>query len=72
MNGLSLFLQTHAQNACVAYTIEQEAAHRFGCTVREVEAAVFALGLTPLRYTRNQHTLTQANQSALFLSLIHI
>jgi molybdopterin/thiamine biosynthesis adenylyltransferase len=72
MNNLSLFLQTHAHNTSVSYAIEQEAAHRFGCTLREVEAAVFNLGLTPLRYIRNQHTLTQANQSTLFYAHVFI
>ncbi|MBE0496100.1 MAG: ThiF family adenylyltransferase [Campylobacterales bacterium] len=66
MKSLELFLHENAQEGFVSIATLREAMERFTCKARTVEEAIFKAGLTPLRYRRNQQSLTQADQHRLF------
>lgn len=72
MSGLGHFLLAHAQRELLSWQAQLEAASRFGLTLHEVEHAVFAAGLLPARYQRNQKTLSVEQQAVLFNSKVAV
>lgn len=66
MQELHAFFQEHAQDGFVSYSTSQEARKLFGCSAHTAEAAILEVGLTPLRYRRNQNSLTQEDQRKLY------
>lgn len=72
MKPLELFLRENAPEGFVSTAVIQEAMGRFTCKARTVEKTIFEAGLTPLRYRRNQQSLTQEEQHRLFDSHVLI
>ena len=66
MPSLDIFLRTFLQHGYIPYQAYLAAMKRFSCTFREVETAVFQAGWLPLRYQRNQQSLSQEEQTVLF------
>lgn len=66
MKTLSSFLQERAHEGFIGIATINEAMKTFTCKARTVEKTIFEAGLTPLRYRRNQQSLTQEEQHRLF------
>ena len=60
------FLKQHSFDAFLPLSAQKLAAEQFHCTFREVEKKALDLGITPLRYKRNQSTINIAAQKKLF------
>lgn len=72
MSGLSDFLRNRAVGGLLPWAVQREAASAFDLTEREVEAAALNLLLLPLRYQRNQKTISTAQQLELFQSKVAV
>lgn len=66
------FLKHHLKEGFLPLQNTFEAMEHFSCTFREVEAIALKNGITPLRYKRNQKTITQEEQYTLFQSTVLI
>jgi len=60
------FLRHHSLDGFLPLRAHFEAMERFTCSFRAVEAKALQHGITPLRYKRNQKTLSVENQYTLF------
>jgi molybdopterin/thiamine biosynthesis adenylyltransferase len=69
MNG---FLKAQAQNDLLKWTVQVEAARRFGTSYANVEEAALELGLLPARYLRNRNLISTAQQLTIFRSTIGV
>jgi molybdopterin/thiamine biosynthesis adenylyltransferase len=65
MVSLEDFLASSARDRMIPWSVELEAARRFGLGSREVEAAALGAGFLPFRYARNAGTIGLAGQLAL-------
>ena len=63
---LKAFLRTYTKKHFLSLALHQEAVTLFGLSYAEVEAAALAIGIVPLRYQKNQSTITPAQQKVLF------
>lgn len=72
MQALKEFLRTHAQEDLLPWSVQEEAANRFGLTYGEIEEAALEIDLLPVRYLRNRQTITTMQQLHLFRSKVAI
>jgi len=72
MKDLENFLRCRAVEGILPWTVQREAAETFAFTVRDVEGFALNLGLLPLRYQRNQQTISTKQQLRLFQSNVAI
>jgi molybdopterin-synthase adenylyltransferase len=66
------FLKNHLIDGFLPLHVSVEAAEHYGCTLREIEELALGEGILPLRYKRNQHTLSTSEQYTLFQSHVLI
>lgn len=66
------FLNHHLKEGFLPLNVTFEAMQRFSCTFRDVEAMALKHGITPLRYKRNQKTISVEEQYTLFQSTVLI
>lgn len=69
---LLTFLKQNSNNGFVPLKAHFEAMERFTCSFVEVEQMILENALTPLRYKRNQKTISQQEQHTLFTSTVLI
>lgn len=69
---LLTFLKEHSQNGYLPLVAHFEAMKRFTCNFREVEQMILENGLAPMRFRRNQKTISQEEQCQLFKSTVFI
>lgn len=72
MEILKEFLQSRAVEGVFPWAAQIEAAGAFDLTVREIEEYALHLGLLPLRYQRNQRTISTSQQLRLFQSNVAV
>jgi molybdopterin/thiamine biosynthesis adenylyltransferase len=72
MASLEDFLRSRAAGGLLHWAVQGEAARAFDLTVREVEVTALNLSILPLRYQRNQKTISTAQQLELMLSKVAI
>lgn len=72
LERLHLFLREHATGDLLPWISQVSATERFGLSHAQVEDAALSLGLLPSRYQRNRHTISIANQLALFRSRVAV
>ncbi|MBP6324515.1 MAG: ThiF family adenylyltransferase, partial [Sulfurospirillum sp.] len=66
------FIKTHLKEGFLPLSTSFEAMERFTCNFREVEETALSKGILPLRYKRNQKTISTQEQYALFQSHVVI
>ena len=66
------FLKENADDTFLPISIEKEAIHMFKSSFKEVEHIALENGITPLRYKRNQSTISIKNQLKLLNSHVAI
>ena len=69
---LLTFLKEHSQEGFLPLQASYEAMKRFSCTFKEVEEKALKQGILPLRYKRNQKTISTQEQYRLFQSTVLI
>jgi molybdopterin-synthase adenylyltransferase len=72
VDDLERFLREQAAGDLVPLWVQAAAASHFGLTWGQVETAILAGGLLPARYQRNRHTISVAQQMALFQSRVAV
>lgn len=72
MNRLHDYLLLHAREGFLPWSIQVDAAERFGLTLGEIEEAALQINLLPLRYRRNQRTISTEQQLRLFRSRVAV
>jgi len=66
------FLKNHLIDGFLPLHVSVEAMQHYGCTLRDIEKLALSEGILPLRYKRNQHTLSTSEQTTLFQSHVLI
>ena len=66
------FLKHHLKEGFLPLNVTFEAMQHFSCTFRDVEAMALKHNITPLRYKRNQKTISVEEQYTLFQSTVLI
>ena len=66
------FLKNHLIDGFLPLHVSFEAVQHYGCTLREIEELAMSEGMVPMRYKRNQHTLSISEQYALSQSHVLI
>lgn len=72
MKALPEFLQSGADQNLLPWACHRAAAEQFHVSPAEVEGVALSLGLTPLRYQRNQQTIPVQDQLRLFRSRVAV
>jgi molybdopterin-synthase adenylyltransferase len=72
VKALPEFLQSGADHNLLPWAWQLAAAEQFDLSIAEVEGAALALGLMPMRYQRNQQTVTVQDQLKLFHSRVAV
>ena len=62
----------HAREGFLPWSLQVDAAERFGLTLGEIEEAALQINLLPLRYRRNQRTISTEQQLRLFRSRVAV
>lgn len=70
--GLADFLAESSNDGFIPWSVELEAARRFGAGAREVEAAALGAGMLPARYSRNAGTIGLAGQRRLHAARVAV
>jgi molybdopterin/thiamine biosynthesis adenylyltransferase len=68
VEALHNFLRSHARGDRLPWAVQEEAANRFGLTYGAIEETALEINLLPIRYQRNQQTISTAQQLRLFRS----
>ena len=71
-NQIENFLKENLDEGFLPISTCKKCMQRFSLTFREVEKSALELGITPLRYKRNQSTISVQNQLKLFNSHVAI
>ncbi len=66
------FIQTHLSDGYLSLKTAFEAMKHFGCSLREIEEIALKNDILPMRYKRNQSTLSTHDQYLLFQSHVTI
>lgn len=66
------FLHHNTHDGFLPLSAHFEAMKRFACSFREIESLALNNGITPLRYKRNQKTITHTDQHTLFNATVLI
>jgi molybdopterin-synthase adenylyltransferase len=72
MNQLKGYLRDHASGEYISWNVQMKAAGTFGVSAANVEEVALEAGLLPLRYLRNQKTISTAQQLVLFRSRVAV
>lgn len=72
MQGLESYLRRQTVDGFLPWAAQIGASLAFGLNVREVEACALRLDILPLRYQRNQQTISTRQQLALFESKVAV
>lgn len=72
MGMLHKFLAERAEGDLVSWTVQAEAMRRFRFSCAEAERAVLEAGFLPMRYRRNRHMISAAQQLTLFRSQVAV
>lgn len=67
-----IFLKKHLEGGFLPLKVSFEAMKRFTCSLRDIEDVAFKNGILPLRYQRNQKTISTQEQYTLFSSHVVI
>jgi molybdopterin/thiamine biosynthesis adenylyltransferase len=71
-DGLRAFLADRLDGDLVPWSVQREAAERFGKSLAEMESAALEAGFLPGRYRRNRETVSAADQLRLFRSRVAV
>ncbi len=72
MEALQDFLQSHAQGDLLPWSVQVEAANRFGLAYGAIEEAALKINLLPAHYQRNRQTISTAQQLRVFRSQVAV
>jgi molybdopterin/thiamine biosynthesis adenylyltransferase len=72
LEALDDFLRSHTQEDLLPWSVQVEAANRFGLTYGEIEEAALEIDLLPVRYLRNRQSITIRQQLRLFRGKVAI
>jgi molybdopterin/thiamine biosynthesis adenylyltransferase len=72
MEVLHRYLRSHSEEDLLPWSVQEEAAKRFGLTHGAIEKAALELNLMPARYQRNRETISIKQQLQLFDSKVAV
>lgn len=72
MGTLPIFVRDNAENQLMPWSLQLEAAQRFGVTLARVEEVCLERGILPARYQRNRKAISVCDQLILFKSCVAV